>query len=121
MRINYHHSEETKKKIGIANSGKNNWLYGKPLPEELKKKMSEARKHGKWFNCLVCGEKFWRAQSAIKKGDCKFHNKACYFIWQKGRKKSDSFRDKCKKGQAKRLEGYTRITPINTHKHPDKE
>jgi len=114
MRINYTHSEETRKKISEAKKRAYHPLRGKHLPDDLKRKMSEARKHGEWFQCLICGSKFWRAQSAIKKGQCKFCSKSCYFVWQKGRKKSESFRAKCSQGQKKRLEGYTRITPINT-------
>lgn len=41
-------SEETKRKISKANSGENNWLYGKHCPEYLKEKISIANK-GKIF------------------------------------------------------------------------
>jgi len=39
-----HRSEETKRKIGEAMKGKNNPMYGKPLSEEHKRKISETRK-----------------------------------------------------------------------------
>ena len=39
-----HHTEETKKKISLANSGENHPRYGKHLSEEAKKKLSESRK-----------------------------------------------------------------------------
>lgn len=42
-------SKETRLKIGKANSGANNWLYGKECPDYLKNKISEANK-GKIFS-----------------------------------------------------------------------
>lgn len=38
-------SEEHKKNISIANSGKNHWLYGKKWSEEVKEKMRLAKKN----------------------------------------------------------------------------
>lgn len=43
-RIGYHHTEETKKKIGEANKGEKHYLYGKHLSEETKQKMSIVKK-----------------------------------------------------------------------------
>ncbi len=40
----YKHTDESKKKISETKKGKNNPNYGKPLPEETKKKISEANK-----------------------------------------------------------------------------
>lgn len=37
------HSEETKRKISLKNSGKNNYFYGKHHSEETKRKISEAQ------------------------------------------------------------------------------
>ncbi len=72
-RINYHHSEETKRKISIANSIA---MKGRKLSKETKRKMSEARKGSKSYTwkggisnpevragrikperCELCGEK----------------------------------------------------------------
>ena len=41
-------SEETKRKIGKANSGENNWLHGKNCPQYLREKISASNK-GKIF------------------------------------------------------------------------
>ena len=71
-------------------------------------------RRGNIFKCRVCGKDFYRSQSHIKKGDCKFCSRACYFVWQKGRKRSQGFIDKCRVGQKKRNEGRVLITPINT-------
>ena len=43
-RIGYHHTEETKKKIGEENKGEKHYLYGKHLSEETKQKMSIVKK-----------------------------------------------------------------------------
>ena len=42
------HSDETRRKIGVSHSGEKNWTWGKCLPEETRKKMSESHK-GKRF------------------------------------------------------------------------
>ena len=60
-------------------------------------KISKSLSRGEFFPCIICSVKFWRRPSAIKKGDNKFCSKACYFIWQKGRKRSEEFRKKCGK------------------------
>ena len=39
------------------------------------------------FNCIICKKEFNRKPCEVKKGNCKFCSKNCYFIWQKGRKK----------------------------------
>ena len=56
-------------------------------PQERIRKISDSKKKGQWFGCLVCSTKFWRKPYAIKKGDNKFCSKKCYFIWQKGKQK----------------------------------
>ena len=43
-RIGYHHTEETKKKIGEANKCEKHYMYGKHLSESVKQKMSAAKK-----------------------------------------------------------------------------
>ena len=53
-----------------------------------KSHISESLKTGAYFKCEVCGEIFWRKQYAIKKGECRFCSKACYFVWQRGKKKT---------------------------------
>lgn len=52
---------------------------GKKRDEESVKRGAEKRKRGAFFTCLTCGEQFWRAPSAIKKGQNKYCCKACYF------------------------------------------
>jgi len=39
----FHHTEEAKKKISMSLSGKNSYMYGKQLTEEVKQKISKAR------------------------------------------------------------------------------
>jgi len=85
----------------------------KKLTDEHKRKIGESRKRGFNFNCLICGNSFWRRPSAIKKGDNKFCSQKCYFTWQKGRKKSVEFIEKCKLGQQKRNANRILITPLN--------
>jgi len=65
-------------------------------PQERAIKISQAHKKGSYFNCIICNKEFWRKPSEIKKGNNKFCGKNCYFIWQKGRKRSEEFRIKCK-------------------------
>ena len=40
----YKHSEETRRKIGDSQRGEKHYLYGKPFPEDAKRKMSESKK-----------------------------------------------------------------------------
>ncbi len=61
-----------------------------------KERISHSLKKGQYFSCLVCGNNFWRKPSAIKKGDCKFCSLNCYYEWQRGRERSQEFKDKCK-------------------------
>lgn len=74
----------------------------KTLTETHKRNISDAHKKrtdidiGAYFNCVVCGKQFWRKPSAIKNGDCKFCSRDCYFVWQKGRARSEQFKEKCK-------------------------
>lgn len=102
------HSLESRKKMSAS------WSYAKTHTPERNRKVSEKLKKGNFFKCLVCGQQFWRPPRAIKKGDCKFCSRDCYFKWQKGRERSQEFREKCRSGQKKRNEGKVLITPINT-------
>ena len=91
-----HRSEETKKKIAVANKGKTPWIKGKHHNEETKRKMSESlkgkhhnddhkqkiaesRKFGHWFNNGIknvfvkeCPEGF--VKGMIKKSNLKSIN-----------------------------------------------
>ena len=82
-------------------------------PIERAKKISDKAKKGSFFNCIICGNRFWRKPSAIKKGDNKFCTKECYFKWQKGRPRSELFKNKCREGQNKRNEGRVLISSKN--------
>ena len=87
------HSEETKRKIGLANKGK---LKGRKRSPESIAKGSANLKRGSFFNCQVCDEQFWRAPSAIKKGQNKYCSKECYQIQQIGKPKSEAFKKYCR-------------------------
>lgn len=87
------HSEETKRKISIANKGKT--LGRKRTPESIAK-TAKGNTTGQFFNCLVCSSEFWRPPSVIKKGNCKFCSRECYLKWQIGRPKSEEFKEFCK-------------------------
>ena len=82
------HTEETKRKIGIANKGK---LKGKKRNPESVAKTNAKNRKGFYFNCLQCGNTFWRQPSAIKKGQNKYCSKNCYQIKQKGVTKVSGF------------------------------
>ena len=84
----------------------------KQTDEHIHKK-AEGRKRGAWFDCLVCSKPFWRNPRAIKDGNNKFCSKLCYFVWQRGRKRSPEFAEKCRIGQRKRNAIRILITPIN--------
>jgi hypothetical protein len=44
------HSEESKRKMREAHTGKNSHMYGKSLSDELKEKISESKIGRKWYN-----------------------------------------------------------------------
>jgi len=75
------HTEETKLKMSLIRKGK------KQNKEWIENKAKSKRK-GNNFNCLNCGNMFWRSPSNIKNGNNKFCSKKCYQIWQKGKIKS---------------------------------
>ena len=87
------HSEETKRKIGLANKGK---LKGVKRDPESVKRGAEKRRTGKYFNCVQCDAVFWRKKSSIKKGHNKFCSKKCYQINQIGKPKSEAFKQFCR-------------------------
>lgn len=87
------HSEETKRKIGIANKGK---LKGKKKDPESVRRGVEKRKRGSFFNCLICEKEFWRAPNQIEKGYNKYCNKFCYQKSQIGKPKSEAFKAYCR-------------------------
>lgn len=76
--------------------------------EEHKNKKAESLRRGKYFNCLVCENVFWRQPSVIKKGQCKFCSKECYQKWQKGRTKSDRWKELRKKNNLKKAKFLTK-------------
>jgi 5-methylcytosine-specific restriction endonuclease McrA len=81
---------------------------------ERNKKISQAHKRGSYFNCIICNKEFWRKPFEIKKGNNKFCSKKCYFIWQKGRKRSAEFCKKCKDKRPEQNGNWKGgITPIN--------
>jgi hypothetical protein len=83
-------------------------------PEARAAKVAEKLRRGAFFPCTICGKQFWRKPCAIKKGDNKFCSKSCYFTWQKGRKRSAEFCEKCRQTPPhKRPNWKGGITPIN--------
>ena len=88
-------------------------------PQERARKISEHHKTGKFFNCLICGNSFWRKQFAIKRNENKFCSKNCYFVWQKGKQKIvKNPHNKSNEGNPNWKGG---ITPINAKIRYSKE
>lgn len=56
-------------------------------PAARGRKIGKALRRGRYLHCEVCGEKFWRKPRDIKKGDCRFCSRSCYFVWQRGQPK----------------------------------
>ena len=52
--------------------------------KDHKRHNAESRRRGKFFNCEICGEEFWRRPSFIKKGITRFCSRKCYDKHQKG-------------------------------------
>lgn len=83
-------------------------------PKDRASKISQSLKKGNSFSCLICNNQFWRKPCAIKRGNNKFCTKTCYFIWQKGRKRSDDFVLKCKNKRPEQNGNWKGgITPLN--------
>jgi len=87
------HSEETKRKIGIANKGK---LKGRKRDPASVAAGAEKLKKGSFFDCLSCSAKFWRRPSEIKKGQNKYCSRKCYQDQQVGKPKSEAFKAYCR-------------------------
>jgi len=56
-------------------------------PELKKEKQRKALCTWQFFDCIVCEKKLWRTPSRIRKWDCKFCSRDCYFVWQKWKTK----------------------------------
>lgn len=65
-------------------------------PVERAAKIAKAHMRGDYFNCLICGDRFWRKPYEIKKGNNRFCCRGCYHKYMTGRKRSMLFRNKCK-------------------------
>ena len=68
-------------------------LKGYKQSEEHINKRATSKRRGSYFRCEICNKEFWRQPSAIKKGQCKFCSKKCYQEWQKGRPKSERWKN----------------------------
>jgi len=99
----------------VDNRHNNYYNYNmKEFTEIHKQRISEAHKKGQHFNCLICFKEFWRKPFDIKKGNNKFCSKKCYFIWQKGRNKSEEFKEKCRRKKPEQNGNWKGgITPLN--------
>lgn len=53
-------------------------LPGHKFTESHKKKISDALKTGRSFECENCGRRFWRKLNEIRKGNCRFCSRECY-------------------------------------------
>jgi hypothetical protein len=76
--------------------------------KEHKEKKAISKRRGSFFKCLICNTEFWRSPAAIKKGQCKFCSKKCYQEWQKGRTKSEIWKNKRKQGNIERAKIYSK-------------
>ncbi len=74
--------------------------------QEHKDKKASGRKRGSFFNCEICGNKFWRMPSEIKKGNCRFCSRECYQKWQTARPKSDKWKQKRIANNKNRAKSY---------------
>lgn len=64
-------SEATKKKIGLSNKGKKPWSTGTHYSSTERE-------------CIICKEKFWKNNFAVKNGEGKYCSKKCYGYSKKG-------------------------------------
>ena len=88
--LGYHHSDVTKEKLSLLNSGENNPMYGKHLSEEAKQKLREQ-------NLGELNPMFGKAHSEEAKQN----------ISQKNKKpKPEGFGDKIRKARSKPIEQY---------------
>lgn len=88
--LGYHHSDATKEKLSLLNSGENNPMYGKHLSEEAKQKLHEQ-------NLGELNPMFGKTHSEEAKQK----------ISQKNKKpKPEGFGDKIRKARSKPIEQY---------------
>lgn len=108
MRKGQKATTETKLKQSIAHSGVKPWNKGIPRTNKEKKnisnsllgykkgvkfsdshkhKISESLKNGQYFNCLTCGNVFYRANGLILKGQCKYCSRGCFQQGKQNRSK----------------------------------
>lgn len=50
-------------------------------------RIAKALRSGRVFDCLQCGDSFWRKPRDIRMGNNKFCSRGCYQTWQRGRPK----------------------------------
>lgn len=88
--LGYHHSDATKEKLSLLNSGENNPMYGKHLSEEAKQKLREQ-------NLGELNPMFGKAHSEEAKQKISQKNK---------KSKPEGFGDKIRKARSKPIEQY---------------
>jgi len=94
-------SKNTKIKIGLANSGKKNGMYGKKTWNKNTKGMVKENSgsfkkeqipwnkgKGKFKECLYCGKEMWVENSLLKRK--KFCSRKCNNLFWKGRRRSNN-------------------------------
>lgn len=90
--LGYHHSDATKEKLSLLNSGENNPMYGKHLSEEAKQKLHEQ-------NLGELNPMFGKTHSEEAKQKISQKNK---------KSKPEGFGDKIRKARSKPIEQYDR-------------
>jgi group I intron endonuclease len=101
LKLKFKHSDETKNKIGLANSGVNNACYGKPMPEYTKQRLRESYKpHPKGENHPCFGKKWSEKRRIDAKG--------VYGMWMVGKKASEETKLKMSKLMSKPISQFTK-------------
>lgn len=62
-------------------------LAGHVFTAEHREKIASSIRTGAYFDCETCGAAFWRKQTEIKKGNCRFCSRHCYSRSLKGKAK----------------------------------